>query len=97
MLNGKTWQRNQDFVAREIGDDMILVPIRAAVVDLQCLFTLNETGQFIWKQLAEPSSLEQISKQLHVEFEVSKAQAITDTEEFILEMVKEGCVIESDA
>jgi hypothetical protein len=91
-----TFIRNPDVVSRLVGEEMILVPIRATIVDLRCLFTMNDTGTFIWRQLGEPRTVDQLSDEVTKEFDVPIAQAREDTERFIQQLVDEGCVLEAE-
>lgn len=87
-------ERHPDMVTRTIGDEMILVPIRGSITDLQNLFILNETALFIWEQLDEPRSLEQLSAALEEWFTVSAKQARQDVGAFVEELLSAGCVTE---
>ena len=67
------------------------MPVRSGVVDLQCLFTLNETGGFIWEQLAEPRTIDEIAAALVETFDVEREQAERDTQALLTQLVEEGC------
>jgi len=45
------YQKNEDLIARQIGDEVILVPIRKESGDLDNIYTLNEVAAFIWNLL----------------------------------------------
>jgi hypothetical protein len=38
------------FVSREVGNELILVPLTNNVAQMNSMFTLNETGKFMPKQ-----------------------------------------------
>jgi sensor domain CHASE-containing protein len=63
-------------------------------VELQCLFTLNQSGAFIWSLLDQPRTTEQIAAALASEFEVSEEAARQDVQRIISHLVGEGCVSE---
>lgn len=94
VQNINSYVRNPDVVSRIVGEEMILVPIRTTIVDLRCLFTMNDTGAFIWRQLQEPRTIDQLSNEVTKEFDVTIEQARDDTERFIRQLVEEGCVLE---
>ncbi len=91
----KLLKRNPDVVCRNIDQEMILVPVRSTVVDLQCLFTLNETGAFIWEILKEPKFETEIVEKVTEEFKVEQKQAQKDVDLFLKAMIDEGCLLES--
>jgi len=93
-MSRKRWRRNPQVVARTIGGDTILVPTGRGIVDRRCLFTLNDTGGFIWEALAVPSTLPQIASALAGEFDVTTRQARRDLARFLAELSDAGCVIE---
>jgi len=65
-------------VAREIENEMIIVPLTAGVGDLEDeLYTLNESGRAIWALLDGQRSLHQVVDELAQEFDspVSEIEA----------------------
>ena len=46
-----TYQQDPSIVSREIAGEVILVPIRNNVGDLESIYTLNETAARIWALL----------------------------------------------
>ena len=43
------FQLKSKFVTREVGNELIVVPLSANVAQMNELFTLNETAKVIWK------------------------------------------------
>ncbi len=93
-MSTRTWKRNPNVVARRIGADTILVPTGRDIVDLRCLFTLNDTGTFVWETLARPCTAAQIHAALLTEFEVEGDQAREDLIEFLARLAQAGCILE---
>ena len=93
-MTERKWRRNPQVVARKIGEDMILVPTGRGIVDLQCLFTLNDTGCFIWEQLVDRRNVAQLSTALVGQFAVTREQAEEDLSRFLTELAQEGCIVE---
>jgi hypothetical protein len=90
--SAKRWKRNPDVVARRIGDDTILVPTGRSIVDSRSLFTLNDTGSFIWQALSRPSTAAQIHSALLREFDADHDQARADIDRFLAELAEAGCI-----
>lgn len=79
--------RNPDYIFRMILDEAILVPIRKDVADMNALYTLNEVGAFIWQQLDQSQTLEEIQSRLLAEYAVDPETLLQDLEAYITDMV----------
>ena len=62
------YRRSEGFVARAIGGETILVPLRQRLGDLESIYTLNAVATFIWERLAAPSTIAEIASALEGEF-----------------------------
>ncbi len=93
----RRYRRHPDIVGRAIGNATILVPVKSNIVELHSLFTLNETGAFVWDQLEPPATIEQIARAMAQRFEVSVTRARADVRRLVERLVKEGCAHEHDA
>ena len=78
--------RNPDVIFRKIADEFVLVPIRQKAVDLKSVFTLNDTGAFIWGLLDSSRSVSQIEDKVIEEFEVEPCRAQDDVREIISQL-----------
>ena len=74
------------FVAREVGNELIIVPLTGNVAQMSELFTLNETAKFLWESISENASDEDIEKLLTDEFEVDAETARKDVATFLSNM-----------
>jgi hypothetical protein len=90
----KTYKRNENFVFRKIGDEMILVPIKDNVGDMGYIYNLNELAAFVWENLDGKDLLLDIKNSIVEEFEVSAQQAEEDLCEFVDELKGTGAIIE---
>ena len=87
-------EKSEDIVARKIAEEVILVPIRQKIGDLQNIYTLNEVAAKIWELLDGQKTLLQIRDVIISEFEINPEQAQKDLEEFLqklenIEAIKE--------
>ena len=71
-------QKDPSIVSRRIADEVILVPIRRKVEEVECLYTLNEVGARIWELLDGRRPLKVVRDALVAEFEVSEKEAEED-------------------
>ena len=59
---------------------------------MHSIYTLNETGAFIWDRIAEPKSFEELIDMIVNEYDITTEQAITDLSYFLDEMCEFGAV-----
>jgi hypothetical protein len=80
---------SEDIVAREIEGEMVIVPLVAGIGDADDeLYTLNETGQAIWKKLDGTRTLGEVVEALKEEFEGDAAALESDVMGFAAEMTR---------
>lgn len=82
----KVYQKDSNIVSRKIADEVILVPIRQNVGDLENIFTLNEVGTFIWELINGKRKVKDIKEMIVEEFDVSPQVAEKDLMEFIQQL-----------
>ena len=75
--------RNPDFVFRRIGGEILLLPIRKNMGDLESIFALNEVGARLWEWLESERSVDDLAASVAGEFEVADSDAMTDVQAFL--------------
>lgn len=75
--------RGANFVDKQIGDELILVPLVDQVAHMTEVFTLNEVGAFIWKCLEQPQTLNQLVENVVNTFDVDAKMALNDVQTFL--------------
>ncbi len=86
------YRKSPSIVSREIAGEMILVPIRQNVGDLESIYTLNETAAFAWELLDGQRSVQAIRDQIAAEFEVGVEEAEQDLLELLAQLESFGAV-----
>ena len=71
------------FASRNVGEELILVPVKNNVADMNEIFTLNEVGAFIWENITEGNSAEDLINLVIEKFDVDHATAKKDTLDFL--------------
>jgi hypothetical protein len=75
-----------DVVAREIEGEIVIIPLASGIGDIEDeLYTLNETGQAIWRKLDGTRPLRRVAEELAAEFEAP----VNDIERDVLGLVRE--------
>jgi hypothetical protein len=87
------YARDPSIVARQIAGEMLLVPIRQNVGDLESIYLLNETAQFTWEQIDGKHTLGEICRLITVEFEVDQSRAGLDLLELITDLESVGALM----
>ncbi|MHB1150641.1 MAG: PqqD family protein [Thermoleophilia bacterium] len=74
----KIYDKNENMVWRKIADETILVPVHREMVDLESVYTLNETAAYIWSLIDGKRTVEQILREMVAEFDVEPKQVEKD-------------------
>lgn len=87
-MNGlkKVYKKNDSIVARRIADEMILVPIRQNVGDLESIYTLNNVGASVWELIDGKTTVKKIAEAIAVEYEVAFMEAQQDIAEYLSQL-----------
>ena len=86
------YERNPDFVFRKIVDELVLVPVRQDVADMDCIYTMNPVGAFIWEKLDGRATIAAIQAAVAAEFDVDVQAAAADLAEFLQQLELAGAV-----
>jgi len=86
--------RNSDFIYRKIVEEYVLVPLHQNVADMECVYTLNEVGAFIWEKLAQPASKADLQKTMLEAYDAEPEVLVADLEQFLDEMTAIGALKE---
>lgn len=73
----------EGFIKSRLGDECVVVPVGAQTVDFRGLITLNETGEFIWEQLANEKTEQELVEALLGEYDVDRQTAEKDVHAFV--------------
>jgi len=84
----KIYKMKSKFVVRAVGNELILVPLTGNVAQMNELFTMNETGRFIWENINENNTVEDIQTLMTDAFSVDVEIAKKDIESFIHKLEK---------
>ena len=82
------YARNDRVVSRRIVDELILVPIRQSVADMETLYTLNEVGARVYELIDGQRSVRAIVDAIVTEFEVAFETAESDVSQFIAQLLQ---------
>ena len=82
------------FVLREIAGSYVIVPVGDDVVDFSSMITVNETGAYLWNELQNDVTIDELCEKLLAEYEgVTTAEAKADIVNFV-SVLKENGILE---
>jgi len=82
-----------DIVTRKVMDETLLVPICGNLASMDELYTLNETGAFIWQALDGKRTLAEIGQQLEQQYDAPMEIIQEDVLEIIHGLSDAGLVV----
>lgn len=88
------YEKSSEIVARVIEGEVLLVPIRNNIGDLQCIYTTDGVGGRIWELLDGQRSSNEIIENLASEYDKEIDDVRNDFQQFMDQLVQAGCVKE---
>lgn len=76
------FSHSPDIVTKKTGNEYVLVPVANNIADMNSVYTLNETGAFIWELIDGTRNVEEIINSLVEEFNIDRQTATADIFEF---------------
>lgn len=78
------------FVAREVGGELVVVPLTGNIAHMNELFTFNASAKLLWDELKEDSTEESLVQVLLDTYEVNVAVAQADVKKFLARLEQMG-------
>ncbi len=78
----------KEFILRDIAGECVLVPTGATTQEFNGLITLTDTAKFIWENLEQVDSLEEMVDALLEEYEIDQKTAANDVTQFIVQLLQ---------
>ena len=89
---GARYERNSEFIFRRIADELILVPVHQDVADMDCIYTMNGVGAFIWERLDGPATLADLQAAIAQEYAPDPQVVEADLLEFMQQLESASAV-----
>lgn len=74
------------FMLRKVGGQNVVVAIGKASLDFNGIIRLNDTGKFLWEQLKNDITEEQLISAMLDEYDIDRETAEKDISEFIVRL-----------
>lgn len=86
--------RDSDVAWRQVGEEIVVVPISRQRTDLDNVYVLNDVGARIWQLLDGERGPGDIAGVLAEEYEIGRDEAECDVREYLIELRDAGIVTE---
>ena len=94
----KRYKKNPDIVSRKIADEVILVPIKRKVIELNAMYLLrDDVSVRMWELIDGKRQIREIKEIICKEFEVAPQQAERDIITFLKRLEKIGAIVRETA
>jgi len=80
--------RSPSIVTRKTGNEYVLVPVSNNIADMDSVYTLNETGAFIWELIDGEKCISDLIEELVEQYNIDNDTATEDVFSFINNMRK---------
>ena len=90
----RVYKRAADVVARQVGNESILVPIRNNVGNLDYIYTLSPVAARIWALIDGERPVDAIVEALCDEYDVERDQAAADVAELVTDLEQVSLVLQ---
>ncbi len=87
------FQKDLSIVSQEIAGEVILVPVRQSVGELDSIYTLNETAAYAWSLIDGQRTLEEIHQQILAEYDADEAVTRQDLIELVEMLTHIGAIV----
>ena len=92
MQLNTVYRQAENIVTRKVMNETLLVPISGDIASMDELYTLNETGTFIWQALDGTRTLAEIGRQLEQEYDAPPELIQSDVLEIMSGLAEAGLV-----
>lgn len=89
-----TYKQMPDFVLENIGEDHVLIKVSKRGYEDLFVYVFNDPGAFIWQNLAEQKSRDQLVKLVTDKYGIACQQAEADVDSFLAKSITEGFISE---
>ena len=82
----------KQFVARQIADEIVLVPIGETAQNFNGIISLNPVAEFIWEHIEQANNFAHLIRLILAEYEVDTLTAVNDANEFINQLLAQQMI-----
>ncbi|MBR2464230.1 MAG: PqqD family protein [Clostridia bacterium] len=87
-------KRSKDFIKRKIGTQYVIVAVGAATKKFNGMISVNSTGSFIWDQLEQSMTMDELVNAIVENYEIDAATATAHATQFVNTLKGVGAIAE---
>ena len=87
-------KRSKNFIKRKIGTQYVIVAVGAATKKFNGMISVNSTGSFIWDQLEQSKTLDELVNAIVENYEIDAETACAHATQFINTLKGVGAIAE---
>ena len=87
-------KRSKDFIKRKIGTQYVIVAVGAATKKFNGMISVNSTGSFIWDQLEQSMTMDELVDAIVQNYEIDAETATAHAAEFVNTLKGVGAIAE---
>ena len=88
------FQKVEGLVARDIVGETLIVPFKGDLADMECLFSLNSVGSFVWNHLDGATDFSAMTRLLFDRYEAEPLQVEHDLRELLMDLAEKSLIKE---
>ncbi|MBW1705902.1 MAG: PqqD family protein [Deltaproteobacteria bacterium] len=92
----KGYYKDTMVVARMVDGEGFLVPVADDMKEMHRIYKLNDLGWFIWQYIDRAADLDELSSLISLEFDVERAIARKDAQDFLEDLVRVGAIFSEE-
>ncbi|MEG1989039.1 MAG: PqqD family protein [Oscillospiraceae bacterium] len=85
-------KQNSGYLCREVAGSTVILPVGPAAMTFNGMVTLNETGRFLWEQLATEQTEQSLTAALLKEYSGEETQVSRDIGAFLEKLTQIGAL-----
>jgi len=86
MKGTEVLRKNPDMVAREIDNEVILLPVYKTSEEANCIYTLNKVASKVWNLIDGKKNVEEIKKIVLENFDTTEEEADKEMQELLKDL-----------
>ncbi len=90
------YQTAPGYVVRQFMNECLLVPVEMLGGAERRMAIMNTVGQFLWEQMQQPRSVEQLTEALCAEFDVTAEVAVADIRACLATLEENHCIVRTE-
>jgi hypothetical protein len=87
------YEKSPTIVSRAIAGEYLLVPICGKTADLNCIYSLNALGAFIWDHIDGRRTVADIVESVVRDYDVTREDAERDVIEYVAALREVGAIV----